>query len=223
MVCLDISKAFDVVSHDLLLEMISNSTLVSNLIRWLKTYIRGCTAVCLFQGVVSKMFKYHCGMPQGGVLSPQLWNHFVSDNPKMAEQDDSYADNFDLLESSPSVRRKLTEDLTHKSEWAEKKELSIAPTKSSVTLFTPDKHQSNVCPEVSYEGVLIRLTTNVKYLGVNFNKHWAVSPHADVTDSKIKSSAHQDKIGVTRRSSVPHSMHSPNQSTPMQHQSGILA
>jgi hypothetical protein len=110
----------------------------------------------------------------------------------VAEQDDSYADDFDLLECSPCIDelgRKLTEDLTHLSEWAEKKELSIAPSKSSVTLFTPDKHQRNVRPDVFYDGVPIPLKTTVKYLGVNFNKHWAFSPHGDVTDSKIKSSA----------------------------------
>jgi hypothetical protein len=192
MVCLDISKAFDVVSHDLLLEMVSNSTLESNLVRWLKTYIRGRTAVCLFQGAVSKMFKYHCGMPQGSVLPPQLWNRFVSDAPKVAEHDESYADDFDLLECSPCVDelgRKLTEDLTHISEWAKKKEISIALEKSSVTLFTPDKHQSNVCLDVSYEDLPISVKMTVKYLGVNSNKHWAFSPHADVTGSKIKSSA----------------------------------
>jgi hypothetical protein len=103
-------------------------------------------------------------MPQGGVMSPQLWNHFVSDAPTVAEQDDPYADDFDLLESSPSVDelgRKLTEDLTSMSEWADKKELSIAPTQSSVTLFTQDKHQSNVRPDVSYKGVPIPLMTNV--------------------------------------------------------------
>jgi hypothetical protein len=139
----------------------------------------------------NKKFKYHCGMLQGGVLSPQLRNHFVSDAPTVAEQDDSFADDFDLLECSPCIDelgRKLTEDFTHISEWA-KKELSIAPSKSSVTLFTPDKHQSNVRPDVSYEGVPIPLMTTVKYLGVDFNKHWAFSPHADVSDSKIKSRA----------------------------------
>jgi hypothetical protein len=47
MVSLDISKAFDLVDHDLLLEKISNTDLQPNVTRWLAAYLRGCTAVCL--------------------------------------------------------------------------------------------------------------------------------------------------------------------------------
>jgi retron-type reverse transcriptase len=96
MVNLDISKAFDAVSHDLLLEKISESDLNSNIVRWLKMYIRGRTAVCLFQDAVSKALICHSGMPQGGVLSTYVWNFYVSDFPNVAEEDDSYADDFGL-------------------------------------------------------------------------------------------------------------------------------
>ena len=190
MVNLDIAKAFDVVSHDLLLEMVSNSELNSNLVRWLKTYMRGRTAVCLFQGAISRSLKCHSGTPQGGVISPKIFNYYVSDFPNVAEQDDSYADDFDLLETSSNVDElgpRLTEDLVHVSEWAKKKELTIAPSKSSVTLFTPDKHQSNYCPVVTYEGVPIPLKTDIKYLGLNFNKHGAYSSHTGTIDTKIQS------------------------------------
>jgi hypothetical protein len=131
MVNLDIYKAFDVVSHDLL-EMISDSALHSNLVRWLKTYItititiqyvaqfhmRGRTAACLFQGAMSAIMKCHSGTPQGRVLSPQLWNYYVRQRPNEAEEDDSYADDFGLCESSPNVDVlgvRLTGALSHVS------------------------------------------------------------------------------------------------------------
>jgi hypothetical protein len=50
LVALDISKAFDAVDHDLLLEKITGSNLNSNVTRWLCAYLHGQTAVCLFQG-----------------------------------------------------------------------------------------------------------------------------------------------------------------------------
>jgi hypothetical protein len=151
----------------------------------------GQTAVCLFQGVVS-MRICHSGTPQGGVLSPHLWNYYVSDFPKVAEQDNSYADDFTLCVSSSDIHElehKLTDDFVHVSKWSKEKELTIEPEKSSVTLFTPDKHQSNVRPDMSYESVPIPLNPGPLYLGFNFNKHFAGTPQAENIVKKLNSQA----------------------------------
>jgi hypothetical protein len=71
-VSLDISKAFDSVNHDLLLEKIAGTNLNSNIVHWLNSYLWGRTAVCLFQGARSDHFRCHLGVPQGSVLSPHL-------------------------------------------------------------------------------------------------------------------------------------------------------
>jgi hypothetical protein len=110
----------------------------------------------------------------------------------MAEEDDSFADDFALLESSSDIsvlEKILTDHLVHVSDWAEKNRLTIAPEKSSVTLFTPDKHQSNIRPDVLYEGVPIPLNTCVKFLGLWWNKHFAWSPHADHIYKQINKQA----------------------------------
>jgi hypothetical protein len=76
---------------------------------------------------------------------------------------ESYANNINLSESSPSVdilSQKLTEHLIGVAEWSHKNKLAIAPAKSSVTLFTPDRHQSNCHPVVKYEGDLLRRLPN---------------------------------------------------------------
>jgi retron-type reverse transcriptase len=102
-VSLDISKSFDSISHDLLLEKISTTTLHSNIIRWLLTYLRGRTAVCLFQGVTSSQWTCHSGVPQGLVLSPYLFSFFISNFPDLAQLNLAYADDKDIAKSSPDV------------------------------------------------------------------------------------------------------------------------
>jgi hypothetical protein len=58
-VTLDISKAFDAIDHVLLIEKVSNSALDSNVVKWLSAYLCGHTAVCMFQGPVSKELICH--------------------------------------------------------------------------------------------------------------------------------------------------------------------
>ena len=48
-IAVDISKAFDTVSHSLLIEMIHRSQLRCNLVRWLVAYLCGRKASCLYQ------------------------------------------------------------------------------------------------------------------------------------------------------------------------------
>jgi retron-type reverse transcriptase len=102
MVAINISKAFDTIDHVLLLDKIADSSLDSNVVRWLAAYLRSRTAVCLFQGATSKKFKCHDGVSHGSVLSPHISNYFVSDFPAPAEENGSFADNFHLTESSPN-------------------------------------------------------------------------------------------------------------------------
>jgi hypothetical protein len=168
-VSLDISKAFDVVDHDLLLDKISMTTLHSNITRWMTAYHWGRTAVCLFQGATSPQFPCHLGVQQGSVLSPVLFNFFVSDCPELAHLHLSYADNFHLSETGPDVPelgRKLTQHLTQISKWAKDNKLEIAPAKSSVTVFTPSTREANCDLGVYLDGVLLPVDRKPKWLGL---------------------------------------------------------
>jgi hypothetical protein len=96
---------------------------------------------------------------------------------------ESYADDFNLSESLPdidSLGRNLTEHLKLVSEWAE-----IAPSKSTVTLFTPDKHQSNFHPQVYIGNTLLPLAKVVKHLGLNLCTHFVTSPHLKINKTKL--------------------------------------
>ena len=95
-ITVDISKAFDTVSHHLLIEMIHRSRLCHNLVRWLVAYLHGRKASCLYQQHHSPSHQVWTGVPQGSTISPALFNHFVSDCPIPDLDMTSYAD-FTLL------------------------------------------------------------------------------------------------------------------------------
>ena len=179
-VAVDISKAFDTVDITLLLEQTSHTDLHPNIVRWLATYLRGRTAACVYQGVRSVLRIIHAGVPQGSVLSPALFNFFVSDCPDTSGLKTSFADDFTIAASSTNLQAiedNLNSDLTNISLWAHCKHLRISPEKSQVTLFTSDTHQSKYQPQVYYEGALIPLEKNPKILGVILDTHHTFSPH----------------------------------------------
>ena len=97
-VALDLSKAFERVEHTLLLQEVAGTPLHSNLVRWLRSYLRGRVSYVEYQNTKSAFRRNHFGVPQGGVISPILFNFFVRDFPDCAEITVNYADDFSILE-----------------------------------------------------------------------------------------------------------------------------
>jgi hypothetical protein len=183
-VALDISKAFDAVNHTLLLKQLLDDQpqLNSNVVRWLAVYLRGRKAKCLFRSSTSPSLIIHSGVPQGSVLSPSLFNIFVSDFPSQASITLSFADDFYIGESAPdlaSLTSALNDDLALVEAWADAKKLTIAPEKSSILLLTPDPHQSKTQLQVFYKGSLVPLNKNPKYLGNVVDTHLNSTPHGN--------------------------------------------
>ena len=71
--------------------------------------------------------------------------------------------------------------MTSLADWTDSKELVIAPQKSSVTLFTPDTHQSHYHPQVKIHDSLIPLDRSPKILGINWDTHLNFGAHARTT------------------------------------------
>ena len=187
-VAIDLSRAFDTVNHDILLTKISETPLNSNLVRWLSTYLRGREQAVIYNGRQSPFKKNHRGVPQGAVISPTLFNLYVSKFPGIISETTSFADDFTIYASAVNIadaESQLTEDLDLIKAWAADIELDISAQKSSVTLFSPSTHEYRYHPQVLLGNSFLPLAQNPKILGVTFDPLLTFSPHVKETAKKV--------------------------------------
>ena len=83
LVALDLSKAFDMVSHDKLLDDVFNTTLSNQLKRWFLLHMTGRQSYVELRGAKFNKRLAKQGVPQGGVISPILFNLYVSNFPNL--------------------------------------------------------------------------------------------------------------------------------------------
>ena len=179
---IDLKKAFDTVSHDLILKKISKLGISGNLLNWLKSYLEKRQQFTSMNGFMSDTMQTRVGVPQGSLLGVLLFQLVIDDLRKSVTYSNVilYADDTTLILAGRNLKfllSKLQSDLNRISVWLKSNHLSLNVKKTKAVLFLCGYHCENLILNVGCE--CIEFVSNFKFLGFTIDEKLSCSDHVN--------------------------------------------
>ncbi|KAL4103980.1 hypothetical protein QTP88_019293 [Uroleucon formosanum] len=190
LVSIDVANAFNTVPWDKIGDALIRKNTPTYLVRLLRDYFRER----LLQTDAGDK-KVSCGVPQGSVIGPTLWNIFYNDllQQRLPEGIEiiAFADDIAVIgiaKDTDSLEVAMNSALSLVSEWIVTNGLRISPSKTVAMTLTSKRR--NRRPQFVLLEETLQLKEHIKYLGVELNFKLGFKEHIKMVRAKaLKTSA----------------------------------
>lgn len=190
----DLSKAFDCVDHEILLDKLSHYGIRDNAQKMLKSYLTKRIMQVDINGVLSHATPVNVGVPQGSILGPFLFLVYINDLPLFINRHAKvilFADDTSLLFN---ISRKLTNTnfiniaLNNVFEWFSSNYLALNANKTNCLMFSLGKER--IVDPIMINGNNVTLTKTTKFLGLLLDTKLQWGSHIESILGKLSSAAY---------------------------------
>ena len=210
-VFIDLTKAFDTISHSNLLGKLPQYGITGVELDWFTDYLFNRATCISYNNHVSQECHLRTGVPQGSIIGPLLFLISFNDIVDVINQSRivKYADDVVLYtegKTTESINSKLTSDMANIANWLDENDLiiNLKEGKIEALLFGTAKClcKLNECLSIPYGNTVINFTKKYKYLGVEIDSKLNLNTYFDACYkrastrlrllSKIRDSVNED-------------------------------
>ena len=202
-VYLDLSKAFDSLSHKILLDKIKHLGITGLAYKLLQSYLLNRQQYVAFKNCRSDLKFINNGVSQGSILGPMLFLIYINDFPNASKLFNfiMYADDTSLfccLEDiqTPHKEYTLNQELQKVYKWLLTNKLKLNVAKTKYMIFS--KRNKNINPiYLNINNNVIEHVHQFNFLGLHLNSKLTWNTHIEEISKKISRT-----IGVLKKTTV---------------------
>ena len=184
-ISLDLSKAFDSINHNLMLNKLSKMGLSESSLLWIQSYLSDRQQFIRFKDYTSTIQPVKAGVPQGSIIGPLLFICYINDLYPTFGADSpvySYADDTQIIVTAKNISsliKKIEETIATAQKWYSDNSMKNNIGKSEILITTNKGPNHHIKIKIVEEGKRKYLKPKpfIKVLGVfldenlNWNKH----------------------------------------------------
>ena len=203
-VFIDLRKTFDIIDHIILLQKLNHYGIRGIVSHWVCSYLTHRKQYVQIKGTKSSLERILCGVPQGSILSPTLFNLYLNDicNVSSILEFTLFADDTNIIyshDSTTSLCNTLNTELKKLNAWLNLNKLSLNLQKTNYITSSTNNSDSTI--QIATNGSNIDKVNNTKYLGVYIDHHLIWKDHIAYISSKLSKIA-----AVIHKTSHVHTM-----------------
>jgi hypothetical protein len=188
LVLLDLTAAFDVVDHELLLRKCHTLGITDSAHKWIQDYLCNRSQIVSCSGVESQSSILSCGVPQGSILGPLLFSIFISDISTVFKKHPVkyvlYADDLQIFTPSSigdlsATLSGLEACLSDVHRWLSSQLLVLNPKKCELIIFSSTRNATTGILDSSLllDDCRLKASSAVRNLGILLDSNLNLNSH----------------------------------------------
>ena len=190
-VFIDLRKAFDTLNHSILISKLYTYGVRGMVLDWMRSYLDNRQQYVQYAGKTSECMKIKCGVPQGSVLGPKLFNLYINDICDVskilrfvlfADDTNFHCSGYNLQELSESI----VHEMKKLKNWFDVNKLSLNLEKTKFMIFGNREKEHEVI--LSINGADIERVSEFRFLGVIMDEKLTWKSHIAHVKKKMSKS-----------------------------------